>query len=167
MNEQSTIRVIRVLLVDDEATLLEYLSKRLLRQGHTVKATFSGEEAIEVAKQEHFDVAVVDLKMPGIDGVETQARLREIQPFLQCIVLTGHGSIESALESGHKDAFQYLLKPVDYENLVAVIKEAYEKKMKLQEAKFQEQLEELHRHGMGARGMRDAIAELRKIYGFE
>ncbi len=167
MNEQSTIRVIRVLLVDDEATLLEYLSKRLLRQGHTVKATFSGEEAIEVAKQEHFDVAVVDLKMPGIDGVETQARLREIQPFLQCIVLTGHGSIESALESGHKDAFQYLLKPVDYENLVAVIKEAYEKKMKLQEAKFQEQLEELHRHGMGARGMKNAIAELRKIYGFD
>lgn len=167
MNEQSTIRVIRVLLVDDEATLLEYLSKRLLRQGHTVKATFSGEEAIEVAKQEHFDVAVVDLKMPGIDGVETQSRLREIQPFLQCIVLTGHGSIESALESGHKEAFQYLLKPVDYENLVAVIKEAYEKKMKLQEAKFQEQLEELHRHGMGARGMRNAIAELRKIYGFE
>ncbi len=147
--------------------MLEYLSKRLLRQGHTVKATFSGEEAIETAKQEHFDVAVVDLKMPGIDGVETQKRLREIQPFLQCIVLTGHGSIESALESGHKDAFQYLLKPVDYENLVAVIKEAYEKKMKLQEAKFQEQLEELHRHGMGARGMKNAIAELRKIYGFD
>jgi len=71
------------------------------------------------------------------------------------------------LESGHEDAFQYLLKPVDYDNLVSVIKEAYEKKMKLQEAKFQEQLEELHRHGMGARGMRDAISELRKIYGFE
>jgi len=99
--------------------------------------------------------------------VETQKRLREIQPFLQCIVLTGHGSIESALESGHEEAFQYLLKPVDYENLVVVIKEAYEKKMKLQEAKFQEQLEELHRHGMGALGMKKAIAELRKIYGFE
>jgi two-component system NtrC family response regulator len=167
MNDQSTIRVIRVLLVDDEATLLEYLSKRLLRQGHTVKATFSGEEAIEVAKQENFDVAVVDLKMPGIDGVETQKRLREIQPFLQCIVLTGHGSIESALESGYEEAFRYLLKPVDYENLVTVIKEAYEKKIKLQEAKFQEELEKLHHHGMGARGMRNAIAELRKIYGFE
>ena len=167
MNEQSTIRVIRVLLVDDEETLLEYLSKRLLRHGHTVKATFSGEEAIEAAKQEHFDVAVVDLKMPGIDGVETQSRLREIQPFLQCVVLTGHGSIESALESGHKEAFQYLLKPVDYDHLVTVIKEAYEKKIKLQEEKFQEQLEELHHHGMGARGMKQAIAELRKIYGFE
>ena len=164
MNEQSAIRV---LLVDDEENLVDYLSKRLLRQGHTVKAAFSGEEAIEVAKQEHFDVAVVDLKMPGIDGVETQKRLRDIQPFLQSIVLTGHGSIESALESGHEDAFQYLLKPIDYENLVAVIKEAYEKKMKIQDAKFQKQLEELHHHGMGPRGLRDAIAELRKIYGFE
>jgi len=167
MNEQSTNRIIRVLLVDDEATLLEYLSKRLLRQGHAVKVSFSGEEAIEAAKQEHFDVAVVDLKMPGIDGVETQRRLRDIQPFLQCIVLTGHGSIESALESGHEEAFQYLLKPVDYDNLVTVIKEAYEKKMKLQETKFQEQLEGLYRHGMGARGIKKAIAELRKIYGFE
>ncbi|MGB9497928.1 MAG: response regulator [Dissulfuribacterales bacterium] len=166
MNEQSTNRIIRVLLVDDEATLLEYLSKRLLRQGYAVKVSFSGEEAIEAAKQEHFDVAVVDLKMPGIDGVETQRRLREIQPFLQCIVLTGHGSIESALESGHEEAFQYLLKPVDYDNLVTVIKEAYEKKVKLQEEKFQEQLDELRHRGMGPRGMKKAIAELRKIYGF-
>ncbi|RLB24158.1 MAG: response regulator, partial [Deltaproteobacteria bacterium] len=81
----------RVLLIDDEQTLLEYLSKRLLREGFTVKATFSGEEAIEAASNENYDVAVVDLKMPGIDGVETQKRLKKIQPFLQCIVLTGHG----------------------------------------------------------------------------
>jgi len=71
------------------------------------------------------------------------------------------------LESGHEEAFHYLLKPVDYENLVAVIKEAYEKKMKIQDAKFQEQLKDLHRHGMGIRGMRNVIVELRKIYGFE
>ncbi|MBL7204197.1 MAG: response regulator, partial [Desulfobacteraceae bacterium] len=81
----------RVLLIDDEETLIEYLSKRLLREGFTVKATFSGEEAVEVATNEDFDVAVVDLKMPGIDGVETQQKLKKIQPFLQSIVLTGHG----------------------------------------------------------------------------
>ena len=167
MNEQSTIRVIRVLLVDDEVDLLNTLSQRLESRDFQVTTVSNGEQAIKEAKIGKFDVAVVDLKMPGIDGVETQRRLREIQPFLQCIVLTGHGSIESALESGHEEAFQYLLKPVDYDNLVAVIKEAYEKKMKLQEAKFQEQLEELHHHGMGARGMQKAIAELRKIYGFE
>ena len=158
---------IRVLLVDDEETLLEYLSKRLLKLGFTVKATFSGEQAIEVAKEEHYDVAIVDLKMPGIDGVETQKRLRQIQPFLQCIVLTGHGSIESALESGQEDAFQYLLKPVDHDELVAAIREAHKKKTEVQDAKFREQLDQIHKSGLGAHGMRKAIADLRKIYGLE
>ena len=164
MNERPNIRV---LLVDDEETLLEYMSKRLLKKGFTVKAAFSGEEAVEVAENEHFDVAVVDLKMPGIDGVETQKRLHKVQPFLQCIVLTGHGSIDSALESGQQDAFSYLLKPIDYDKLVTGIKEAYEEKCELQNEKFQEQVEEIHRSGMGAKGIKKAINELRKNYGIE
>ncbi len=164
MSDQPTIRV---LLVDDEENLIEFLSKRLLKQGFTVKAAGSGEEAVKVAKGQHFDVAVVDLKMPGIDGVETQKQLKEIQPFLQCIVLTGHGSIESALESGHEDAFNYLLKPVDHDKLVDAIKEAYGKKMEVQEAKFKEQVEDLYASGLGARGIRKAISELQKIYGIE
>ena len=69
---------IKVLLVDDEETLIEYLSKRLLREGFIVKATFSGEEAVAVAGENVFDVAVVDLKMPGMDGVETQKQLKKI-----------------------------------------------------------------------------------------
>jgi len=158
---------IRVLLIDDEQTLLEYLSKRLLREGFTVKATFSGEEAVEVASNENFDVAVVDLKMPGIDGVETQKRLKKIQPFLQCVVLTGHGSVETALESGQQDAFKYLLKPIDYENLVETIKEAYKKKIELVNAKFKEQVEEIYRSGLGAKGIKKAINELRKLYGID
>jgi len=164
MEEQSTIRV---LLIDDEETLLEYLAKRLLKMGFTVKATFSGPEAIEAAKGEHFDVAVVDLKMPDMDGVETQRRLREVQPFLQCIVLTGHGSIESALESGQEEAFDYLMKPVDYDKLVDVIKKAYKKKIALQDTKFREQVEEIYRAGLGAHGIRKAMKELRKIYGID
>jgi two-component system NtrC family response regulator len=164
MAEQSPIRI---LLVDDEETLLEYLSKRLLKQGFTVKATFSGEEAIDAAQDQHYDVAVVDLKMPEMDGVETQKKLKDIQPFLQCVVLTGHGSVETALESGHQDAFQYLLKPVDYDNLVAVIEQAYEKKTEVQRAKFSEQVLEIQKAGVGPRGLRRAIAELREIYGVE
>jgi len=158
---------IKVLLIDDEQTLLEYLSKRLLKEGFTVKATFSGEEALEVAANNFFDVAVVDLKMPGMDGVETQKRLKEIQPLIQCIVLTGHGSIDTALESGQQDAFKYLLKPIDYENLVDTIKEAYQKKAQIQADKFKEQVEEIYRSGMGAKGIKKAIKELRKIYGIE
>ncbi|UCF57542.1 MAG: response regulator [Deltaproteobacteria bacterium] len=164
MNGQPNIRV---LLIDDEETLVEYMSKRLLKKGFTIKAAFSGEEALEVARHEHFDVAVVDLKMPGIDGVETQKGLHEIQPFLQCIVLTGHGSIDSALESGQQDAFRYLLKPIDYDNLVTSIKEAYEKKVEFQKEKFQEQVEEIYRSGLGAKGIKKAINGLRKIYGID
>ncbi len=80
----------KVLLVDDEEILLEYMSKRLVREGFTVKATLSGEEGLETATSEQFDVAVVDLKMPGTDGVKTQRALKKIQPFLQCIC--SHGS---------------------------------------------------------------------------
>jgi DNA-binding NtrC family response regulator len=155
---------VRVLLVDDEENLLEYLSKRLLKQGFTVQAAFSGEQALSVARQAHYDVAVVDLKMPGIDGVETQKRLRQIQPLLQCIVLTGHGSIESAFESAHEDAFEYLLKPVDYDVLVRSIRNAHRKKRELQDARFREQVEKLHVSGLGPRGIRKEIDKLEKIY---
>lgn len=158
---------IRVLLIDDEETLIEYLSKRLLREGFTVKASFSGEEAVEVAHHNDFDVAVVDLKMPGMDGVETQKRLKKLQPFIQCIVLTGHGTLDSALESGKQDAFRYLLKPIEYDNLVETIREAYETKVQLQNAKFREEVENIYRSGMGARGIKSAIDKLRKIYGID
>lgn len=154
-------------MVDDEETLLEFLSKRLLKQGYTVKAAFSGKAAVNVAKEEPFDVAVVDLKMPGMDGVETQERLKGIQPLLQCIVLTGHGSIQSALESGRQEAFQYLLKPVDYDQLVAAIKDAYKKKMGLQTTNFREEVEKIQASGLGAPGIRKAIGKLQKIYGIE
>jgi len=164
MSEKSDIKV---LLIDDEQTLLEYLSTRLLREGVTGKGTFSGEDAIEVATNDNFDVAVVDLKMPGIGGVETQKRLHEVQPFLQCIVLTGHGSVETALESGQEDAFQYLLKPIDYEVLVKTIKDAYEKKLESQNVKFREHVEGIYRSGLGAKGIRKAINKLRKIYGID
>lgn len=158
---------IKVLLIDDEETLIEYLSKRLLREGFTVKAAFSGEEAVEVAKDEYFDVAVVDLKMPGMDGVETQKRLKKAQPFLQCIVLTGHGSIESALESGQQDAFKYLIKPIDYEKLLETINDAYGKKSEIQSAKFREQVEAITKSGLGAKGIKRAVDRLRDIYGIE
>jgi two-component system NtrC family response regulator len=164
MNEKTAIKV---LLVDDEETLLEYMSKRLLREGFTVKMAFSGEEALEAANSDTFDVAVVDLKMPGIDGVETQKSLKKIQPYLQCIVLTGHGSIDTALESGQQDAFRYLLKPVDYEDLVETIKQAFQKKFEIQGLRFREQVEEITRSGMGPQGIKKAIDRLRKIYGVE
>jgi two-component system NtrC family response regulator len=109
----------------------------------------------------------VDLKMPGMDGVETQKKLKELQPFIQCIVLTGHGSIDTALESGQQDAFQYLLKPIDYDSLLENIKSAYNHKLNLQQSKFNEEVQEIYRSGLGAKGIKKAIQKLRRIYGVE
>jgi two-component system NtrC family response regulator len=119
----------KLLFVDDEQTFLKYLAKRLTLDGFVVKTTFSGEEGVEAASKENFDVAVVDLQMPGIDGIEVQKRLKDLQPDLPCIVLTGHGSVENALESGKYNAFKFLSKPVDMDTLIDTIKAAYESRV--------------------------------------
>ena len=119
----------KLLFIDDEQTFLKYLAKRLVLDGFTVKTTFSGEEGVEAATKEDFDVAVVDLQMPGMDGIEVQKRLKDLQPYLPCIVLTGHGSVENALESGKYNAFKFLSKPVDMETLINTIKAAYAHRM--------------------------------------
>ncbi len=115
----------KLLFIDDEQTFLKYLAKRLVLDGFLVRTTFSGEEGVQAAASEDFDVAVVDLQMPGIDGIEVQKRLKELQPTLPCIVLTGHGSVENALESGKYNAFKFLSKPVDMDTLIETIQSAY------------------------------------------
>ncbi len=114
----------KLLFVDDEQTFLKYLANRMVLEGFTVKATFSGEEAIQAAAEEDFDVAIVDLHMPGIDGIEVLKRLRELQPFLPSIVLTAHGSVDNALKSAKYNAFKFLSKPVDMALLLRTIQEA-------------------------------------------
>ena len=156
---------IRVLLIDDEQTLLEYLAKRLLREGLTVKVTFSGEEALQVAAEEDYDVAVVDLKMPGIDGAETQRRLKGIQPNLQCIVLTGHGGLESSLESGEEGTYQYLLKPIEFESLMQAIREAYQHKMKVLRKDPKSEDEKPTSPDAGPSGLKKVLSKIRNLYG--
>ena len=156
---------IRVLLIDDEQTLLEYLAKRLLREGFTVKVTFSGEEAVQVAAKEDYDVAVVDLKMPGMDGTETQRRLKEIQPDLQCIVLTGHGGLESSMEGGQDDTFHYLLKPIEFESLLQAIRDAYDHKMKLNKGGSRQP--QGPATDMNDSGLKKVWRKIRRLYGVD
>jgi len=158
-------RYIRVLLIDDEQTLLEFLAKRLLREGFTVKVAFSGEEALQVVAEEDYDVAVVDLKMPGMDGIETQRRLKELQPSLQCIVLTGHGGYESGQETRQEEPYNYLFKPVEFESLMQTIRDAYQHKMKLEKSGSSEVSKHEQKSGMS--GMRGMIRKLRKLYGVD
>ncbi|MFU8770346.1 MAG: response regulator [Desulfotignum sp.] len=124
----------KLLFVDDEQTFLKYLAKRLILEGFEVKTTFSGEEGVAAAAAESFDVAVVDLQMPGIDGIEVQRQLKDLQPDLPCIVLTGHGSVENALESGKYNAFRFLSKPVDMDTLIETIHAAHDLRIEKQAA---------------------------------
>jgi DNA-binding NtrC family response regulator len=125
----------KLLFIDDEQTFLKYLAKRLVLDGFDVTTTFSGEEGVQAAARESFDVAVVDLQMPGMDGIEVQRRLKDLQPDLPCIVLTGHGSVENALESGKYNAFRFLSKPVEIDALIESIQAAYSHRQDLESRK--------------------------------
>lgn len=144
MAQKKNTPEIRVLLVDDEAELIEYMAKRLAKKGLTVEAVTSGREAIERAARHTFDVAVLDLKMPEMDGIEVLRSLHETQPFLQAIMLTGHGSIDSALESGRHNAFRFLVKPHEMEKLLRAIQEAFDNRRKMLKEAFMEELIELN-----------------------
>ena len=99
--------------------------------------------------------------------LKRKRQLKKIQPYLQCIVLTGHGAIDTALESGKHEAFKYLLKPIEYDTLVDTIKKAYEHKVQIQDAKFREEVDDIHKSGLGSRGIKKAMDRLRKIYGID
>ena len=112
---------IKLLLVDDEVGYLEVLSKRLTRRGFEVTTASSGAEAIRAARRWDFDVAVVDLKMEDMDGIEVLKMLKKMVPDLHVIILTGHGSERAAREGIAQGAFDYLIKPVGLDPLIVRI----------------------------------------------
>jgi DNA-binding NtrC family response regulator len=154
----------RILLVDDEEDLVTYLAHRLLKKGFTVTATTSGADALAAVERQTFDVAIIDLKMPQMDGIEVLARLKAVQPFLEAIMLTGHGSTESALEAGQLQAFRYLIKPYDYDELLALINAAHTKKREELAAKFQAELQKVVDGGETGLEIAEATEKLRREY---
>lgn len=112
---------IRLLLVDDEVGYIEVLSKRLTRRGFKVMTASSGAEAIRALRKSDFDVAVVDLKMEDMDGIEVLKVLKKMVPTLHVIILTGHGSERAAREGVAHGAFDYLIKPVGLDPLIVRI----------------------------------------------
>jgi DNA-binding NtrC family response regulator len=115
---------VRLLLVDDEVGYLEVLSKRLTRRGYRVTTASSGTEAIRALRQWEFDLAVVDLKMEDMDGIEVLKVFKKMDPSLRVIMLTGHGSERAARDGISQGAFDYLIKPVGLERLVETISAA-------------------------------------------
>ena len=159
MSEQ-TEQPIRLLLVDDEEDLVTFLAHRLRKRGLDVTMALSGAEAISAANEIKFDVAVVDLKMPDMDGIEVMEQLRAAQPFVEVLMLTGHGSHDSAWEAGKLQAFRYLLKPYDFEDLLSLVQEAARKRRQKMQQEFETKLGALM---TGTTSPRDLIEESEKL----
>ncbi len=118
-----------MLLVDDEDDFRTTLANRLKLRKIDVTDAASGNEAIELVKQKSFDVAVIDVKMPGIDGIETLKQIKQIKPAVEIIMLTGHASIESGMEAMKLGAYDYVMKPCDIDELLIKTGDAYQHKL--------------------------------------
>ena len=116
----------RILVIDDEDSIREYLSMMLEREGYEVRASADGKKAIKLNSQDEFDVVVTDIQLPGMSGIEILSSLKESDPTVPVIIVTGHASQESAIEALNLGAFYYLLKPVSNEELKQVVRNALE-----------------------------------------
>ena len=117
-----------VLLVDDEKDFVETLAKRLKTRDFTVDCSLSGDEAVKWLETNETDVVVLDVRMPGLDGIETLKAIKHMKPLVEVIMLTGHATVETAIEGMKLGAFDYLMKPTDMNDLVAKIKKAEARK---------------------------------------
>jgi DNA-binding NtrC family response regulator len=119
---------INVLLVDDEAVFAGNMSRLLAKRGYAVAAAHSGGEAIDRLRSQAFDVVVLDLKMPDMDGIATLQEIKRLGLDVETLMLTGHGSIDTALEAIQMGAYDYLTKPCEIGELVAKIESARQRK---------------------------------------
>ncbi len=120
-----------LLLVDDEPAFVETMAKRLGKRDFRVLSALSGPEALEKLDSEEtpkVDVVILDVKMPGMDGLEALAAMKQKHPLVEVVMLTGHATVESAIEGMKRGAFDYLMKPCDIEVLVKKVSEACQKK---------------------------------------
>lgn len=133
----------RILVVDDETDFLETIVNRLKRRKLDAAGVTSGEDAIQALKDERYDVVLLDIKMPGgMDGIETLREIKRVQPLVEVLLLTGHASVETSIEGMKLGAFDYLLKPTKFEDLLTKVAQAFEKKAshdnKIRDAKIRE-----------------------------
>jgi len=140
----------KVMLVDDEVPFVETMKKRLEKRDLNIITAFSGEEALDIlGSNRDTDVVILDVKMPGMDGIETLREIKAKFPLIEVIMLTGHATIESAIEGMKLGAFDYLMKPCEVEQLMAKVQEATNKKRehekRIRDAKAKEAL---FKHGL-------------------
>jgi DNA-binding NtrC family response regulator len=118
------MRLVNVLVVDDEPDFLETLVKRLSKRNYSVRGAPGGQEALELLRREPADVVLLDIRMPGMDGMQVLREIKKISPDTQVIILTGHASVESARDGLRLGAFDYLMKPSTLDEIMIKIQEA-------------------------------------------
>lgn len=133
----------KVLLVDDEKDFLATLAERLEIRGLKVNTVTSGEQAVAKAEKEGFDLIVLDLAMPGMDGLETLKRIKEKQPDAEIIILSGQGSIKTSIEAMKLGAGDFMEKPVKISDLLDKISEAKDKRLLVLESKSVKEIEKI------------------------
>ena len=133
----------KVLLVDDEEEFTEVLSERMKSRGLSVDSATNGEEALKKIKDATYDAIILDLAMPGMDGIDTLKKLLEQNPDLQVILLTGHATVDKSVEAVKLGAKDFLEKPADIEKLIAKIKEAKSERMLIVEKQMEEEIQNI------------------------
>lgn len=129
----------KVLIVDDEPDFLETITRRLKKRQMDAEGVSSGIAALELMETHHFDVVVLDVRMEGMDGIETLKRIKRKNPTTEVILLTGHASLESGIEGIELGAFDYVMKPAKLDDLLEKMHQAYERKL-LHEKKIAQNL---------------------------
>jgi DNA-binding NtrC family response regulator len=157
-----TENTIKILLVDDEVKFLQAVSERLSIKGFDVTTASNGEAAIEAANKGGFDVAVLDLQMPGTDGAQVLKILKQTHKFIEIIMLTGHATVDSAVECTKLGAFKYLEKPYAFDKLVDALKEAYQARMQKKFENNQKRMDAIQKLAMNQSpyGLLKALARL-------
>ena len=123
----------KIMLVDDEERFLSTTKKLLLKKGLEVLTAASGPEALELLRTHNIHVVILDVKMPGMDGMETLKAIKHTYPLVEVIMLTGHATVESAIDGLKSGAMDYLMKPADMEDLISKAEEAFEKRQRIEE----------------------------------
>jgi two-component system NtrC family response regulator len=153
---------IKLLIVDDEEKFLESIARRLQMRDFDVTTATRGADAIEIARQEKFDLALLDLKMPGMDGKQVLEVLKREHKYLEVIILTGHGSMDSAVDCTKLGAFSYLPKPYELDKLLDTLRLAYEERMRKKWQDDTERMEKITKMATGQSALA-ILRELRKL----
>jgi DNA-binding NtrC family response regulator len=153
---------IKLLIVDDEEEFLESIAKRLEMRDFDVRTASRGAEAIEIAREEKFDLALLDLKMPGMDGKQVLEALKSEHKYIEVIILTGHGSVDSAIDCTKLGAFGYLPKPYELEKLLDTLQQAYRSRMEKKFQTDQERMDKIAKLATGHSAL-SILRELRKM----